>query len=357
MRILKTCALPLAALLGGCVGHNYTLFMTKSNAGMDVDMNPPTLDINISRKETVIAPSFEGGQTPPVMASFKPRAGKLRGLANYFLGVDQSFSGGDSAMAMAMLYDSTNAPTASPEDIKPYDSKVVLTKNPNGSRHNRKFSPSILFSQAEPGDVRPFVFTTDTVMGFQATWSGISGYVPDKLKVGFNRKEFAWAPLSVSSNLCSPGGFAARMPSFFATVQSRSEAATNSNEVSSLQYFATGNAATHLAIQPTARRAMLFRMDPRAGNDADKFGKKSGSGTADDLTQHARTRNEINDAYQTIDKQQQSAFLNWYNQTFAVNGERIAKISDLRLQNLEQSQLDTVLNKLTELRNASQRPQ
>src|SRR5262245_16174552 len=99
-------ALPiLASLLGGCAGYNHTLFMTKSNVGLDFDSKPPTLEINVSRKEAVIAPSFEGGKTPPVLASFKPGAGGGGSFGSFFMGTDQTFAGGDAAMAMAQLYD------------------------------------------------------------------------------------------------------------------------------------------------------------------------------------------------------------------------------------------------------------
>ena len=95
------CVMPLS--FTGCAGYNHTLFMTKSNVGLDFDSKPPTLEITVSRKEAVIAPTFEGGQTPPVMASFKPRAGAGSGFGNFFLGVDQTFTGGDAAVAMASL--------------------------------------------------------------------------------------------------------------------------------------------------------------------------------------------------------------------------------------------------------------
>lgn len=67
--------LALAAFGVGCVGHNHTLFVTKSNAGLDFETTPPTTEITIARKEFVIAPAFEDGATPPVMASFQPHAG------------------------------------------------------------------------------------------------------------------------------------------------------------------------------------------------------------------------------------------------------------------------------------------
>src|SRR5437870_361069 len=85
------------ALLTGCVGFNTALFMTKSNVGLDLDMKPPTAEINISRKEGVVEPSFEGGHTPPVMASFSTKVGHDK-IDSFFLGVNQTFAGGDAAV-------------------------------------------------------------------------------------------------------------------------------------------------------------------------------------------------------------------------------------------------------------------
>ena len=59
------CLAALAAVLPGCVGYNSTLFMTKSNVGLDMDSKPPTFEVSLARREGVIAPTFEGGQTPP----------------------------------------------------------------------------------------------------------------------------------------------------------------------------------------------------------------------------------------------------------------------------------------------------
>src|SRR5713101_5448404 len=90
----------VAAIFQGCAGYNTTMFMTKSNVGLDFDAKPPTAEVNISRKEAVIAPAFEGGQTPPVLASFRPNAGTGGGFTSFFLGVNQTFAGGDAALAM-----------------------------------------------------------------------------------------------------------------------------------------------------------------------------------------------------------------------------------------------------------------
>lgn len=234
--------------------------MTKSTAGLDFDAKPPTAEITISRKEAVMAPGFENGQTPPVMASFQPSAGLGGGFKNYVLGVDQTFAGGDAAVAMAKLYD---RPTA-PQDIDPYDSKLELSKAP-------KYR-NIFQRIAKPGEVKPFIFGTDTMLGLKVAWSGVGGQFPDTLKAGFNRKEFAWAPLSMTEKL--EGGkttYYVKLPSFLATIDSKNSTDTNNAGIQALQYFATGTAATHLTLQPAVRQAMLARLDPNQQKLAEKW--------------------------------------------------------------------------------------
>lgn len=265
MKLRMLCRLlPLA--LTGCAGSNHTLFMTKSNFGLDFDSKPPTLEISLARKEAVIAPSFEGAQTPPVMASFKPHSGTGSGFENFFLGVDQTFAGGDAAMAMSMLYDK---PTAT--DPSPYEAAaaISLTKKPSYWSWFRKI----------PGEgvTRPFIFGTDTSLGLKAAWSGVGGQVPDTVRLGFNRKEFAWAPINATPVLRPDGKqdgkkVDVRMPAFLATIESKQELAVNGTaRVQALQYFATGKAATHLAMQQDVRRAMHARLDPNTGAFKDKF--------------------------------------------------------------------------------------
>lgn len=248
--------------LGGCAGYNTTMFSTKSNAGLDLDMKPPTAEISISRKEAVIEPAFENGKTPPVMASFKPRVGFGASFKNYFVGVDQTFAGGDAAKTMALLYDS---PTPANPDFGKYDSTLTLTTPIAGS--GGIFDP--LFTPAAPGKIRPFIFGTDTLLGLKIAWSGVGGQFPDTVKAGFNRKEFAWAPILMSGDRKS-----VKMPSFLATIESNISGGTDTNAVGatngmnqtagiqSIQYFSTGEAAGGLAVQKSVRDAMLTSLDP-----------------------------------------------------------------------------------------------
>ncbi|NBV21954.1 MAG: hypothetical protein EBS05_08545 [Proteobacteria bacterium] len=76
-----------ATLLQGCVGYNRVAFATKSNVGLDFDTQPvPTMQVNISRKEMAIEPTYEGGQTPPLLASFGSNPESKRDRAVRFWG-------------------------------------------------------------------------------------------------------------------------------------------------------------------------------------------------------------------------------------------------------------------------------
>lgn len=272
--------LPLA--VAGCAGHNHTLFMTKSNVGLDFDSKPPTLEVNVSRKEAVIAPSFEGGQTPPVMASFKPSAGAGGGFGSFFLGVDQTFAGGDAALAMAKLY---NKPTAT--DATDFDSALKLSKKPDYEDWFRNIPG--------PGSTRPLIFGTDTSLGLKAAWSGAGGQVPDTVKLGFNRKEFAWAPITATEIKDDSGAqqqspkenvkksVRVKMPAFLATIESGQKLDTNGTRVEALQYFATGESATQLAMKREVRAAMHARMDPNSQAFGTRFTGQSLTVAADIL--------------------------------------------------------------------------
>jgi hypothetical protein len=242
--------------LGGCgVGYNSMVFATKSNAGLDIDSTPPTAQISLSRSEAVFAPAFERGMTPPVMASFRFED---EGLFSPRLG--SAFAAGDAAVAMASLWDDEGPDDAASKDPAPYDSTLALSEEPDppGEKHDL---PSA-------GDVRPMIFGTDTSLGIKVAWSGLTASLPDTLRVGFNRKELAWAPVTYAAKrIAADGteewGHFVEAPSLLATVDAKVEAGspTGSN-FQYVQYFATGDAATHLAMEQAVRSAMMPRFDP-----------------------------------------------------------------------------------------------
>ncbi|NOT54003.1 MAG: hypothetical protein HOP18_05300 [Deltaproteobacteria bacterium] len=259
MKTVRFILIAASVLLNGCaVGYNYTLFMTKSNFGVDVDTRPPTAEVSLSRREVVIEPTFEGGRTLPVFAAFKAR----NTLASTFLfGVDSMFAGGAAATVLSQ------------EKKKgPADNQPVGTPEPedNGCQENVPTGILCLSATPEPqgeslrdmlpwpfnwekttipskGKMKPFVFATDTTFGLKVAWSGTAGQFPDSIKVGFNRKEFAFAPIfgKTKDNI-----FLVGMPPFLAGVDQSVTVTWNplsGHDIHHVQFFATGAAAVNLA--------------------------------------------------------------------------------------------------------------
>ena len=156
MKIIQLTIVGWTFFLSGCgVGYNYALFMTKSNVGIDIDSRPPTAELSISRREGVIEPGFENGQTLPVAATFKA---KNTTLTSFFFGVNSMFSGGRAASILASC---VQKPSAG-EDCKEADGgELTLSKRPEGESFlgYRQQIP-------EAGTIRPFVFGTDTTFVF-----------------------------------------------------------------------------------------------------------------------------------------------------------------------------------------------
>lgn len=255
MRLLNSTLTGLcsALLLAGCaVGYDSVLFMTKSNIGIDVDGKPPTAEVSIARREVVIAPRFEGGQTPPVVASFRAH---VNPFSRFFFGVQSTFAGGDAAVALSQ------------ESVTNENSQLCLSKKPD---------PRTILgrdvSLPEAGQVDPFFFATDTTFGLKLAWSGTTGQFPDTVRLGFSRKEFAWAPLIGNEKpTCTvpgtnqPGSYAVWMPAFLAVLDNDVQVGTpNESKTTWLQYFATGTSATNLAKRPQIRNMMMARIDPAA---------------------------------------------------------------------------------------------
>jgi hypothetical protein len=244
------------------VGYNTVLFFTTSNVGLDVDSKPPTAEISISRAEGVIGPTFESGKTLPVVASFRTNVKGLLGLAAE---VSSTFAGGNAATTMTALFGDPDTSTLTPFNER-FNAGLCLSKAPDPidvfGLETLRIEPS------KPGEVRPFVFGTATSFGLKVSWSGTSAQYPDSVKLGYNRKDFAWAPVFSSPGtppICPDPKVTVSIPSFLATVDSLTAArAPSESGLEYFQYFATGDAATNLALRPEIRRVMLSRIDPPA---------------------------------------------------------------------------------------------
>ena len=257
----------LLALSGCAVGYNATLFVTKSNVGIDIDSKPPTAEISIARREGVIGPTFEGGQKPPVVASFRY---DVKGLIGLFATVSSTFAGGDAAATMSKLFGDPTSTTSE-------NSAVCLVEKP------QPHAFGLNLALPGPGEVRPFIFGTDTTVGLKLAWSGLTAQVPDTVRLGYSRKEFALAPVFATPNACTlPGGgtgtYVVKMPSFLATVDGSTTAkGPDTSGLDHLQYFATGTAATNLALRQEVRSVMLRRLDPAAAAVVEEYGADDNS--------------------------------------------------------------------------------
>jgi hypothetical protein len=249
--------LAAAALIQiGCSAlEDHVLFITKTNIGLDIDGKPPTAEVSIARREAVLEPTFEGGQTPPVMASFRSAA---TGLLGVFYDISATFAGGDAATIMTKLYGDASA---SADKIE--RAAMCLSNPPSGIEMSSKGN------EAGTEPYRQFVFGTDTAFGLKLAWSGITAQVPDTVRLGYSRKELAWAPLFVSKEQCMDFDKKVTKPykldviSFLATIDHEGGATTvKESAFDHLQYFATGRAATNLSLRQEVRKAMLRKLDP-----------------------------------------------------------------------------------------------
>jgi len=251
-----------ALLLGGCgFGYNRVLFVTKTNTGFEVTSTPPTVHLAIARMEGVIAPQFQNGQKLPVMASFK-----FLNDGFFAPAVGSAFTTGDAAVTMAALY----------SDATPFQndwrSRVTLLTPPSDT-------DSTLSLPAEPETprvfgrrwftfqekkVRPVFFGTDTSLGIKIAWSGATAEFPDSARFGYNRTELALVPIAMDNT--NPKDVKMRMSSLMATIDAGVDGigtgAQPGVNFQLVQYFATGRAATLMALQQDVRKAMLARLDP-----------------------------------------------------------------------------------------------
>lgn len=253
--------LPLATTVVACSAlEEHVLFMTKSNVGIDVDSKPPTAEISIARREAVLEPTFEGGKTPPVMASFRSAG---TGIFGMFYNISATFAGGDAATTMTSLY---NDETGGVEKIQ--SSSLCLLARPKSRNY---FTADKELGLDTSGEYRPFIFGTATAFGLKIAWSGLTAQFPDTFRLGYNRKELAWAPIFVTEEPCAEDPakpkvtkpYKADVSSFLATIDHEGRVASHDKSgFDHLQYFATGKAATNLSLRKEVRQAMLRKIDP-----------------------------------------------------------------------------------------------
>jgi hypothetical protein len=293
----------LGIMVSSCSGDR-VLMATKTNVGLDIDTKPPTAELTIARRELAIQPTFPemmGNNIVDSTDSKKivtkgiteteintkstdskenalPLLGSF-GLQGNFLNprITGQFAGGDAALYLTQ--GSNN----------PVDSSLCLKNPPEDPRgwllKAWHFLTGTTLGKYQK-EARLFYFATDTAYGLKVAWSGTSGPYPDSLKLGYNRKEYASAPIFVDYG-CSGGqaGWNIKLPSFYASIDNSSgldkeaNASDNSSELEKevdsvsniwksspkhIQFIATGKAASAFAKRESVRQIVFENMAPDA---------------------------------------------------------------------------------------------
>ena len=255
-------AIPIILSLFGCrihIGANHLFFVTRMNRGFDADTLPPVIEISAhSRFEGVVAPTFEDGQIPPVVASFREQE---HGATGILPNLGTVFAAGPAAVAAA---DNDRTDATIDEAVDRYNkvSEIRLREEP-------------VFGQAEqqlfrPGEAPPMWFGTAFSIGFELEFYGPSvPPIPQSVHLGLRRKEFLLTPLMLRVDPGSDRPYIVRTPSVLALVHATADTGSNdtSNDkgettrskgaTTTVQFFATGKAATKIATRKEVRHLLL----------------------------------------------------------------------------------------------------
>lgn len=208
MRDIRAFALTIGSVLAltGCATTDHVLFVTKTSLGIDFDSKPPSASIAYDRIEGYIAPRYDNGEIPPVIASVKSDG------AIFSPQIRQVYATGDAA-------------------------EIVLSGTPPAERRKLKGNKKLMF------------FGTTTTTGLKV---GFGTSLPDSLTFGFKRKEFSFIPLGTQEDAEGPYDV---YPSIIASIDTVTTAGTPSDTgFRNTQFFATGEAARLLAANPGVRK-------------------------------------------------------------------------------------------------------
>ena len=193
----------LACLISGCASTDHVLFVTKTSLGIDFDSKPGTAAFAYDRIEGYVAPSYGNGEIPPVVASIESD-GKV-----FEPKIRQLYATGDAA-------------------------RIAV----GGKRQETAELPM-------EGDGKLMFFGTTTTVGLKI---GFTTALPDSVTLGYKRKEYSHIPLGEK---VSNGKKAHVYPSVLAAIDlSGTARAAETSGLTTLQFFATGEAARLLADDP-----------------------------------------------------------------------------------------------------------
>jgi hypothetical protein len=196
--------------LAGCADH--VLFVTKTSLGIDFDSQPASASIAYDRIDGYIAPRYDNGEIPAVVASVKSDGGIFNPQ------IRQIYATGDAA-------------------------EIVVEARANPAKTENKEGPKL------QGNKKLMFFGSTTTTGLKV---GFSTGLPDSLIFGFRRKEFSFIPLGTVGT----GAEAYDVyPSVLASIDTSARAGTPSETgLRNIQFFATGQAARSLATNDIIRQ-------------------------------------------------------------------------------------------------------
>ena len=214
MRYHKGILVALAcAGLGGCANPDSVLFVTDTSLGINVESKPPTVSVAYDRIEGYIAPRYDNGALPPVVASIQTGGNVFNPT------IRQVYATGQAAVRAV----GGDAPASNP----------ALT-----------------------GGRRLAFFGTATTVGFKAGFD-TGAAVPDSLLFGYRRMEFSFIPLGTDSKTGSDtyASALASVDSNTSTTGTGGVSGANGVGLTHSQFIATGLAADVLATNPAIRKS------------------------------------------------------------------------------------------------------
>ena len=240
----------LVLILQGCstVKYDRILVSNRSNIGFDLDSPPTKIAFAISSTRKIITPTFEGGQTPPVLSGMSSRAGMV---GRFFDGISSTIATGDAAHAMSYLYADCNPEVRS---VPEYPG-IKLTRKP-------KTRPVI-------GDVRPAIYVSSSMWGAMVSWSHDVPLIVSSVKMGFSRKEEISTAVSITYH--EKGYYySVEVPSFLVTIDNSADlkakakirGESGSRRLKHLQFFAIGQSANDLTLRSDVRQVLFKRITP-----------------------------------------------------------------------------------------------
>lgn len=252
-------------VLGGCsIGKTKMVMVTRTNVGINAETTPvPLAEISMSRSEALIAPVYSGGETPAALAGASTKANT--GIFEASIG--SAFATGRAAAILA-------------------DPKILRGTGLHGAGDLNVLIPlsELNAIKEEMQKIRPVYFATDTSTGLKASWTGTAGQYPDRVHLGYNRKEGALAPLTISPQLDDNGEqvtdnagnalVTIHAPSLIATVTVDVQAKSGA-KFDQVQFFASGRAAELLAPQEPIRASVFDVVKPDKTIDEAVIAEKS----------------------------------------------------------------------------------